>query len=208
MKSIKSILIVVVLAVSVLTTFGQSTDGISKIRQAQDLAVDRIVASLSATNRTCTMTSTAVDVKHMTDVLVLLQAAESRAYQLSNERDIAAQTMTTGAMQRSLSEASALGVSRSLRKNLEQEWSHARNLEQADRVVARVQTAAAERALVIADRGSFRRFLPEWMGGTSSYANYRIPQPEETGTALASKVGELEKRLMGLQALVTPTVTK
>ena len=208
MKSIKSILIVVVLAVSALTTFGQSTDGISKIRQAQDLAVDRIVASLSATNRTCTMTSTAVDVKHMADALVLLQAAESRAYQLSNERDIAAQTMTSGAMQRSLSEASALGVSRSLRKNLEQEWSHARNLEQADRVVARVQNAAAERALVIADRGSFRRFLPEWMGGTSSYANYRVPQPVETDTALASKVGELEKRLQGIQAMVTPTITK
>lgn len=208
MKSIKSILVLVLIAVSALTTFGQSTDGISKIRQAQDLAVDRIVASLSATNRTCTMTSTAVDVKHMADALVLLQAAESRAYQLSNERDIAAQTMTTGAMQRSLSEASAFGVSRSLRKNLEQEWSHARNLEQADRVVARVQSATAERALVIADRGSFRRFLPEWMGGTSSYANYRIPQPADTDTALASKVGELEKRLIGIQAMVAPTVTK
>lgn len=209
MKSIKSILVVLILAFGMLTTFGQSVDNIAKIRQAQDLAVDRIVAALNTTNRSCTLV--AIDIKHMADSLVLLQAAESKAYTLANERDIAAQVMTTGAMTRSLSEASALGVSRSLRNNLQQEWSHARTLEAADRVVARVQVASGERAMVIADRGSFRRFIPEWMGGTSSYANYRVPQPTLTGanpSALASKVSELERRVMGLTATITPTVVK
>ena len=203
-KFIKTLLAIVVIVTS-RPSFGQSVENIAKIRQAQDLAVDRLVGALGTTNRGC-LAGTAIEVKNIADTLVLLQAAESRAYSLANERDAAPQTMTAAAMTRSLAEARALGVARSLRNNRQQEWSHARTLEEADRLVASVQHAAADRMTVVTNRGSFRRFLPEWMGGTSSYANYRAPQ--NTEAALTTKVGELEKRLIGIQALMPPTVTK
>lgn len=209
MKSIKSLLAIVIIIAASLPSFGQSVESIAKIRQAQDLVVERIVSSLNTTNRACSNTGTAIEVKNMTDALIVLQAAESRAYSLANERDAAPQTMTQAAMTRSLAEAKELGVGRSLRNNLQQEWSHARTLEQADRLVASVQHASADRMTVVADRGSFRRFLPEFLGGTSSYANYRAPQPENTEAALATKVHMLEQRVSGLQATITiPTVQK
>ncbi|RTL07636.1 hypothetical protein EKK58_00245 [Candidatus Dependentiae bacterium] len=205
----KNILTLISVAVLSFAAFGQSTEGISKLRQAQDLAVDRIVSSLSDTNR-CS-SDVAKEVKDLAGAVTLLQTAESRSYTLADERDKAPQTMTKSAMERSLAEAKAMGVSRSLRNNLEREWSHTRTLEQADMVVSRAQLATAERSLEIADRGSFRRFLPEFIGGTSSYANHRVPQPVVTDTtpsALAGKVNELERRLIGLTATVVPTAVK
>lgn len=205
----KNILTLISVAVLSFAAFGQSTEGISKLRQAQDLAVDRIVSSLSDTNR-CS-SDVAKEVKDLAGAVTLLQAAETRGYALADERDKAPQTMTKSAMERSLAEANSMGVSRSLRNNMAEEWKHARTLEQADTVVSKIQLSTAERSLAVSDRGSFRRFIPEWMGGTSSYANYRVPQPTLTDanpSALASKVSELERRVMGLTATITPTVVK
>lgn len=204
--NLKTILAIVLVSITTLSATAQSAAGIVKIRQAQDMAVERIVSSLNNTN--CHSSVVSKEVKGMADALVLLQQAESKAYVLANERDVAPQTMTKGLMERSLAEAKELGVGRGLRNNLRQEWQHARTLEQADRVIASAHVAINERANEVADRGSFRRFLPEFVGGTSSYANHRVPQPVETGTALATKLGEMEKRLIGIQAMMAPTMIK
>lgn len=198
----KFVITAVLAIVAAIGVQAQSVENISKIRQAQDMAITRMVDSLSNTN--LSTRTIACEVKTLADGLILMQAAESRAYKLANERDIAAQAMTTGAMTRSLAEAKEFGVSRSLRNNIESEWRHARTLEAADKAVAKIQAATGERALVIADRGSFRRMLPEWMGGTSSYANYRVPQPLEQPDALTAKVGQLEQRVLTLQATIAP----
>jgi hypothetical protein len=207
MKSIKSILsVVAILAGLATSTNAQSVDGILALRKAQDLAVNRLVESLGDTNRSTREITH--EVKDLTSAISTMQAVESRAYTLANERDLAPQTMTSGALTRTLEEAKELGVSRSLRKNMEREWSHARTLEAADGVIAKIQKASADRGMEVADRGSFRRFLPEWAGGTSSYANYRVPQPVGGDDTMVAKVKQLERQVVTMQALIAPTVTK
>lgn len=201
--NIKSILAVVLISIGTFSAAGQSVDSIGKIRQAQDMVVDRIVSSLNNTNSSNSVV--AAEVKDLADGVLKLQKAETQAYHLTNTRDMAPQIMTAAAIERSLAEAKELGVSRSLRNNMRQEWEHARSLVHADRVIASVNGAIRGQISAVTERGSVRRFLPEFLGGTSSYANHCAPQLVEANTALAGKVTEMEKRLALLTA---PTMTK
>lgn len=193
------------LLVSALCLTAQ-TDHLHKIQLAQNLAVDRIVNTLSDTNLPVNLTARAV--KDLAEGVVFLQASEEKAYRLADARDAAPQTMTKTAMERSLAEAAAMGVSRNLRNNLRREWEHAGSLQAADMTVLKTQDATTMQAAAVSQRGGFRRMLPGWAGGTTSYANHRVPPMDGGDALLAERVKSLEKKLGIMGSLGAPSVVK
>jgi len=187
------------LAIAAALTFTSSAQsgpsGIASIQGAQDAVVQQITSRLNGSNTNrCSAVSTASEVRQLAEALVVLQAAEERSYNLLNLRDAAPQTATVAVMTRALAEAKALGVDRTVRNNLQTEWATARNLTAADAAVGKVFQATSARNAEVAERGTFRRLLPEWLGGTSSFANHTVPQKEGEDLIMA-RIRDIEKRI-------------
>ena len=194
----KKLLFIAALTITIATATAQTTPtALKAIVVSQDLTANRIVAVLSDT--TASTSSAARDARVLAEALGLLQAAESRAYTLVAERDSAPQVMTAAAVRKAIAEAKALGVSHSMISNLLVEWDTASDLAGAEQVLIKFSALSSDKAEKASQTGSFFRAMPRWMGGTTSYANYKAPkigEPDE-----AARIAALEARL-GLLGVV------
>ena len=172
-----------------------STVGIVKVVAAQDAVIDKIADTLKAGGSAAQV---AADVDKLASAAIKLQAVETGAYKLSATREGAPQEMTRIQMAKAIQEAKAMGMSSSLRLNMLTEWETARTLGDAEQSVAKAEASIAAMKETTSKTGTVFRALPSWLGGTTTYANYKVPAMPSSSDAQLARLAAIEAKLNGV----------
>lgn len=167
----KKLIVVLSVIISVVAISAEDLSQLDKIQQSQDMAVDVLFTSLKKAVKGDN--NAAVTASLASATVVMSQAAETNLYHLAVLRAKAPQMITQVPFEKALTEAKAYGVSSSQLKHLKTDWAVASSIEEAHNALHSVQGLSAHKFNEAGDASATKKLLPAWMGGVSSYANYK-----------------------------------